>query len=436
MSSSPVSRAISRELTWVALSLSVFLLFAWLTGFWVSTLFSYVIFYLIRQVWCLYRFEAWMREVPYATPPQSGFWQELCFSVSHKQRMLEKRADLQNNKSEQFHAASMALPIAIISLTKNHKIEWFNNAAQSLLSIQRSDTGRKLETLVRQPEFIQYLKQEIPEKPLFLEGFMGQSRTYRCEIFDYHHGHRLLMLEDVHELYNLAQIRKDFVANASHELRTPLTVVNGYLEMMIDMTEQVPEFWEKPLGQMHHQSLRMQAIIEDLLTLSRIESDTLMSSSQVIKVDEMLNNIEVDFRYLYDEEYEIFFSIENGLALKGVEEPLKSVFTNLISNAFRYTPKGGRVSVRWYSDASGAHFEVEDTGIGVPNEFLSRLTERFYRVDTARSRENGGTGLGLAIVKHVLDKHESELKIQSQVGKGSIFRCDFQVAKTMVSETS
>ncbi|VAW48221.1 Phosphate regulon sensor protein PhoR (SphS), partial [hydrothermal vent metagenome] len=218
-----------------------------------------------------------------------------------------------------------------------------------------------------------------------------------------------------------------FVANASHELRTPLTVVNGYLEMMIDMTDQVPKMWEKPLGQMHHQSLRMQAIIEDLLTLSRIESDTLMNNTKVIQVDEVLKNIEIDIRYLYDEEYDIHFSIEKGLSLKGVEEPLKSVFTNLISNAFCYTPKGGRVSIRWYSNASGAHFEVEDTGIGVPNELLSRLTERFYRVDTARSRESGGTGLGLAIVKHVLDKHESELKIQSQVGKGSIFSCDFYI---------
>lgn len=425
VSRSSVSKAISRELIWVAISLGIFLFFAWLTGFWVFTLFAYIFFYFIRQIWSFYQFEACLREVPHVESPQTGIWQELYSLVSHKQRALKKRADLQNNKSEQFHAASMALPIAIVSLTKNHKIEWFNNAAQTLLSIKPSDTGRKLETLVRQPEFIQYLKQKEFEKPLFLEAFMGQTRTYSCEIFDYHHGHRLLMLEDVHELYNLAKIRKDFVANASHELRTPLTVVNGYLEMMIDVNDQIPTFWEKPLGQMHHQSLRMQAIIEDLLTLSKIESDTLVNAIKIVKVDEVLKNIEVDIRYLYSEDYDIHFLIEEGLTLKGVEEPLKSVFTNLISNAFRYTPKGGKVSVRWYSDASGLHFEVEDTGIGISKEHLSRLTERFYRVDTARSRESGGTGLGLAIVKHVLEKHDSELKIQSQIGKGSIFSCDF-----------
>lgn len=420
-----VSSAISRELIWVALSLGTFLFFAWLTGFWVFTLFAYIFFYLSRQIWNFYQFEACLREVPHADPPKTGLWQELYALVFYKQRALKKRADLQNHKSEQFHAASMALPIAIVSLSKNHKIEWFNHAAQTLLSIKSSDTGRKLETLVRQPEFIQYLKQKEFEKPLFLESFMGQTRTYRCEVFDYYHGHRLLMLEDVHELYNLAKIRKDFVANASHELRTPLTVVNGYLEMMIEVSDQVPAFWEKPLGQMHHQSLRMQAIIEDLLRLSKIESDTLVNKVKEVKVDEILKNIEVDIRYLYSEDYDIHFSIEEGLVLKGVEEPLKSVFTNLISNAFCYTPRGGRVTIRWYSDDLGLHFEVEDTGIGISKEHLSRLTERFYRVDTARSRESGGTGLGLAIVKHVLEKHDSELKIQSQIGKGSIFSCDF-----------
>ncbi len=431
-----VPKSVARELTWIVVSLGPLVSFAWLTGFWIEVLLSYLVLYLSRHLWSVYQFEAWFRAPELNSPPHSGFWQDVCTLVSSKQRSLEKRADLQNHRSEQFHAASMALPIAIVSLTKQHKIEWFNHAAESLLSIKPHDTGRKLETLVRQPEFIQYLKQKAFEQPLFLEGFMGQSRTYRCEIFDYYHGHRLLILEDVHELYNLAKIRKDFVANASHELRTPLTVVNGYLEMMIDMTDQVPEFWQKPLDQMHHQSLRMQAIIEDLLMLSKIESDTLVTAAKEVKVGELLKHIEVDIRYLYSEDYDIFFSIEEGLCIRAVEEPLKSVLTNLISNAFRYTPKGGKVSVRWYSDELGAHFEVEDTGIGISKEHLSRLTERFYRVDTARSRESGGTGLGLAIVKHVLEKHDAELHIESQVGKGSVFRCDFSLEKTCEMKAS
>ena len=387
---------------------------------------AYIIFYIGRHLWSVSQFEKWVKGgTKQAYPPRSGSWSELSHIVSIRQRALEKRADLQNYKSEQFHAASMALPIAILSLTEDNKIEWFNKTAQNLLSVKQSDAGRKIEALVRKPDFIQYLKLGHYDKPLFVEFFTGHARVFRCDIFDYHEGHRLLLLEDVNELYQLAQIRRDFIANASHELRTPLTVLNGYLEMMIDMPDQIPTIWSKPLDQMHHQSVRMQAIIEDLLTLSKIESDTLMSETEQVKVDEILESIEIDTRYLYGEEYEINFSIEKNLYLLGVAESLKSVFTNLISNAFRYTLKGGTVNVRWYSDSNGAHFEVEDTGIGVAKEHISRLTERFYRTDTARSRETGGTGLGLAIVKHVLEKHDSRLKVSSQVAKGSVFGCEF-----------
>lgn len=421
-----ISKAVSRELTWIVGSFWIFLFIAWLTGLWIEVLIAYIIFYICRHLWSISQFEKWIKGgTQQAYPPSSGSWAELSHIVSNRQRALEKHADLQNYKSEQFHAASMALPIAIVSLTQDNEIEWFNRTAQDLLSVKQSDAGRKIEGLVRKPEFVQYLKQERYDKPLFIEFFMGHSRVYRCDIFDYHEGHRLLLLEDVNELYKLAQIRRDFIANASHELRTPLTVLNGYLEMMIDMPDQIPAIWSKPLDQMHQQSVRMQAIIEDLLTLSKIESDTLMNKTEEVKVDEILESMETDIRYLYGKDYEINFSIEKGLYLQGVEEPLKSVFTNLISNAFRYTLKGGAVNVRWYSDASGAHFNVEDTGIGIAKEHISRLTERFYRIDTARSRDTGGTGLGLAIVKHVLEKHDSELHVSSQIAKGSVFGCDF-----------
>ena len=422
-----ISSGVSRELTWIVGSFWVFLFIAWLTGLWAELLIAYVVFYIGRHLWSLSRFEKWMNGgTKEAFPPSSGFWAEVSHLVSKKQLALEKHADLQNYKSEQFHAASMALPIAILSLTQDNKIEWFNHSAQNLLSVKQGDAGRKIEALVRKPEFIHYLKAKEFDKPLFIEFFMGQPRVYRCDILDYHEGHRLLLLEDVNELYRLAQIRRDFIANASHELRTPLTVLNGYLETMIDMPDQVPPIWIKPLEQMHHQSLRMQAIIDDLLGLSKVESDTLMNKVKTVEVDLILKNIETDIRYLYGDDYDVQFEIEEGLYLRGVEEPLKSVFTNLISNAFRYTLKGGSVKVRWYSNASGAHFEVQDTGIGIAKEHLSRITERFYRIDTARSRDTGGTGLGLAIVKHVLEKHDSELNVRSQVAKGSVFGCDFK----------
>ncbi|GKT12444.1 MAG: two-component system, OmpR family, phosphate regulon sensor histidine kinase PhoR [Thiomicrorhabdus sp.] len=422
----PISKAISRELTWVVGSFWIFLCIAWVTGLWTGVLIAYILFYIGRHIWSVSQFEKWIKGgTQQAYPPSSGSWAELSHLVSIRQRVLEKHADLQNYKSGQFHAASMALPIAIVSLTQDNKIEWFNHSAQKLLSIKQGDAGRKIEALVRKPDFIQYLKAEVFDKPIFTSFFIGHSRIYRCDILDYHQGHRLLLLEDVNELYMLAQIRRDFIANASHELRTPLTVLNGYLEMMIDMPDQVPVIWKKPLDQMFHQSIRMKAIVEDLLALSRIESDTLMNKTKEVKVDEVLESIEIDIRHLYATDYDIHFAIEKGLHLNGVEESLKSVFTNLISNAFHYTLKGGSVCVFWYSDSSGAHFKVEDTGIGIAKEHISRLTERFYRIDTARSRDTGGTGLGLAIVKHVLEKHDAELMVTSQVAKGSVFSCNF-----------
>ncbi len=425
-----MSKGLSKELAWLTGFFWVILIVGGLTGLWLQMLFLFLVYYFIRQLWNIRKFEKWMQgndEFNKLSAPSSGFWGELTYLVAKKQKNTEKYASIQNYHSERFRAASMALPISIISLSKQHQIEWFNLSAENLLSISNSDIGRKIETLVRTPDFVQYLKNLDFSKPLILESLVGQNRAFRCQVFDYYEGHRLLLLEDIHELYHLAQIRKDFVANASHELRTPLTVLSGYLEVMIDTPGAHQEQWSKPLMQMHQQANRMQRIVEDLLVLSAIESETLMKKVKIVAVDKILKNTQTDIEHLYAKTYQISFEIEEGLTIKGVEEPLKSVFSNLISNAFHYTPEGGKILVRWYSSSTGAHFEVADSGIGISTEHISRLTERFYRVDTARSRSTGGTGLGLAIVKHVLDKHDSVLKIDSQVGKGSVFGCDFSI---------
>ncbi len=424
-----VSRGLYRELTWIVSFFWVILIVGGLTGFWMEMLVSFLIYYLIRNLWNLRKFEKWMETGAQSSfSSSSSFWSDISYLVVKKQKNLEKHASIQSYRSERFQAASMALPISIVSLNEQHQIEWFNLSAKNLLSIRQGDIGRKIESLVRHPEFVQYLKELDLNKPLIIESLMGHNRAYRCQVLDYYEGHRLLILEDIHELYHLAQIRKDFVANASHELRTPLTVLNGYLEMMIDTPGSHLEQWLKPLEQMYQQSARMQSIVEDLLVLSAIESETLMKKVKTVRVDEILENTQIDIENLYSKKYQISFEIEKGLVIQGVEGPLKSVFSNLISNAFRYTSEGGKIKIRWYSDKDGAHFEVEDSGIGISSEHLSRLTERFYRIDTARSRDTGGTGLGLAIVKHVLDKHNSVLKIDSQIGKGSVFGCDFLIA--------
>lgn len=428
-----MSNGISRELTWIITSLWLTLFLAWLTGWWIEVLVGYIFFYVFRQLYSIYRFEQWMKgstEVTY--PPSSGLWGELSYLVSRKQRSLEKHADLQFYKSEQFQAASMTVPDAILSLNEYHQIEWFNSSAKKLFKLKHSDTRRKIETLFRHPDFIHYLKSGDYEKSLTLTSLNSIPRAFSIRLFPYYKKHTLLIVKDIHELYNLAQIRRDFIANASHELRTPLTVLNGYVEVMMD-SQEPDSMWVKPLEQMHNQSDRMQSIINDLLTLSSMESETITGKEKTLDVAKILNNMEQDAAQM-SQAHQFHFDIDPTTALSGYDDPIKSVLTNLVSNAVRYTPDGGDISVRWFRDSKGAHFEVTDTGIGIAQEHISRLTERFYRVDMARSRDTGGTGLGLAIVKHILERHQARLVIKSQLGKGSTFRCDFPEDRLILLE--
>ena len=421
-----LSSGVKRELTWIITSAWVVLFIAWLTNAWIICFVLYVLAYMGRQLWSMRKFEKWMSGGSQATfPPASGFWSELSYLVSKKQRALEKHADLHLYKSEQFKAASMQIPDAIVSMNYENYIEWFNTPSKSILGLHRQDIGRKVEGIIRQPEFLDYLKRADYQDSLVLNALQGKQRTFDVKIIPYFENHKLLVVRDITELYQLAQIRRDFIANASHELRTPLTVLKGYLELMQDVPGEHQVLWKTPLEHMENQSNRMQAIIEDLLTLSSMEADSITAEASLVDVPEILKNISVEAKQLGSDQHHIEFDITPGLKLQGYTEPLKSVFMNLVANAVRYSPEGGHITVRWYLDKEGAHYEVKDKGLGIAAEHIPRLTERFYRVDTDRSRVTGGTGLGLAIVKHVLEHHGATLNVESVIGKGSVFRCDF-----------
>lgn len=423
-----LSNGIKRELTWIITSAWVLLFFAWVTDFWLISLFIFIVFYISRQLWSIRKFEKWMDgRLQNTYPPVSGFWSELTYLVSKKQRALEKHVDLNLYKSEQFKAASMLIPDAIVSLDQYNNIEWFNTVSKTLLGIRKQDKGSKIESVVRQSEFVQYLKAGDFSKSLTVNSSYRPARTYEMQIIHYFENHKLLVVRDITELYQLAQIRRDFIANASHELRTPLTVLRGYLEVMIDTPGEHQENWRLPLEHMETQSHRMQTIIEDLLTLSTIEAESITAEKKMVDVPKKLQQLEIDAQQLGGENHHFTFEIDESLKIKGYAEPLKSVFMNLLSNAVRYSPDGGEITVRWYKEKQYVVFEVQDKGLGIAQEHIPRLTERFYRVDKDRSRVTGGTGLGLAIVKHVLEKHEARLSIESVLGKGSVFRCEFPI---------
>lgn len=417
-----LSAGVKRELTWIIAFIWAVLFIGWLIECWIGPSIFFMVIYIARQLWSTHKFEKWIQgEENVIHPPVSGFWSEVSYQVSKKQRALEKHADLYLYKSEQFKAASMLLPSAIVSLDKDNHIEWFNEPSKKILGLRRMDIGRRVEGILRQPEFLSFLANERYDNSITLT--LKQGRTYEIRLIQYFEDHKLLIAQDITQIYQLAQVRRDFVANASHELRTPLTVLHGYLELMQEMRDN--PLWEKPLEQMHNQTIRMRSIIEDLLTLSSMEADAITASAECVWVPELLDKLQLEVERLSENRHQFVFEIDPNLAIEGYQEPLKSLFMNLLSNAVRYSPDGGTITAKWYRTDSGATFCVSDQGIGISAEHIPRLTERFYRVDKARSRVIGGTGLGLAIVKHVLEKHDSRLEVNSVYGHGSTFSCTF-----------
>jgi two-component system phosphate regulon sensor histidine kinase PhoR len=251
----------------------------------------------------------------------------------------------------------------------------------------------------------------------------------KIHVIPYADKQNLLLARDITQLHRLEQIRRHFVANASHELRTPLTVISGFVETMRDAKEDCLQHWQRPLLLIAQQTTQMCSIVDDLLLLSRLEAEPFINRVESVQVADMLQSICEEARILSGEQnHQITLEVADNLVIYGKSDELRSVFSNLLSNAVRYTPMNGSITVRWYKDDQGIHCQVSDTGEGIAPEHLPRLTERFYRVDVARSRNQGGTGLGLAIVKHVLIRHKGSLRIESVVGQGSSFYCDFPVS--------
>ncbi len=325
----------------------------------------------------------------------------------------------------------MALPDALVALDPDQRIRWFNTAAGTMLRLDHpADIGRSISATINAPELTEWIAAGATDP---LPDFMapGDSSVRLCMRFIPYAGeHVLLLARDVSQLQRLEKMRRDFVANVSHELRTPLTVVHGYLDLI--EPEQIPEY-ESIIRELRNQSRRMTQIVEDLLTLSKLDSEETLPRSRVA-IGALVSNLKRDAEGLSCGRHRISVSIEGEHDLEGSPRDLYSAFSNLVSNAVRYTPVGGIIRIIWSSDEQGGRLRVIDSGHGIAAEHIPRLTERFYRVSTSRSRETGGTGLGLSIVKHVLQLHDAHLDIQSETGKGSAFTCIFAADRLLPAE--
>ncbi|MBI2381522.1 MAG: phosphate regulon sensor histidine kinase PhoR [Gammaproteobacteria bacterium] len=387
--------------------------------------------YLSWHVWHLYRFHHWLAlDGRGAMPDGMSIWHELYYQVYRLNKRHRRSRRRLLDGLQQFRVATAAMPEAAIVLSAEGEIIWVNRSAETLVGITRNDVKNRITNLLRFPPFVDYVLGGVYERAVELPSPLDNGRSLSAQITTYGDNQRLLIVRDITLLTQLEQVRRDFVANVSHELRTPLTVISGYLETLSGMDDVALNRYRRPFEQMQQQAGRMRSIIDDLLFLSKVESPRGTRGSELVPVAKLLNVLVAEAQSLSgDQRHEILLTQAEATALFGSEHELRSAFSNLVFNAVRYTPPGGRIELSWKIDQRGGHFSVRDTGVGIAAEHIPRLTERFYRVDASRSRDEGGTGLGLAIVKHVVERHLGTLEITSVLGKGSCFTCHFPLSK-------
>ena len=365
----------------------------------------------------------------------SGFgpaWSEIFFRLQRIITGLRKDIEQIERQHKRFIEAFQASPNGIVMLDDQDQIEWCNAIAEQFLGLQfKRDALQRIHYIVRKPEFVQYMMSRQYEEPVVLEKMgSASSLILRLQVFPFSENRRLILIQDITDLSKAEAMRRDFVANVSHEMRTPLTVMMGFLET-VQTLELPPEQKAQYLEMMMDQGKRMKNLVEDLLTLANLEVNTQPAPMNSISMSYLMSLIKNDAYALSQGKHSLNFDLKTPCNLLGEEREVLSAFSNLVSNAIRYTPNVGSVSATWSVNAAGeGEFSVTDTGPGISPEHIPRLTERFYRIDRSRSRETGGTGLGLAIVKHVANRHQANLVIESTPGRGSTFTLRFPPART------
>jgi two-component system, OmpR family, phosphate regulon sensor histidine kinase PhoR len=368
------------------------------------------------------RLAAWLERPTLETVPDGiGAWSEVFARIYRTRRATEQNERRLQENEERFRRTISALPEGLVLVDAALQIEWCNPVAERDFGIRlANDAGLRLTNLVREPEFIDFMTSGRFVAPLVFRPQAGTARALEVRVIEFEPARSIVISRDITERERLDAVRRDFVANVSHELRTPLTVVNGFLEMLVDGAPASEELRQRHLLLMQEQTARMHRLVEDLLMLSRLESEQTPVAEERVDVARLLHDLGDEARLLSRGRHLV--AVESPAAhVRGSRDELHSAIGNLVSNAVRYTPEGGRILLRFVLDDDGGRIEVSDTGIGIPAEHLPRLTERFYRVDKSRSRETGGTGLGLAIVKHVLMRHGGALEVSSVPGEGSTF---------------
>jgi two-component system, OmpR family, phosphate regulon sensor histidine kinase PhoR len=387
---------------------------------------------LLHHIYHVTALHRWLKDPRLETLPEGRLeWEEIFAAIA---RMIRRRSHIESRLSaalERFQQAGAALPEGVIILDENDAITWCNPRAEQYfgLSNQR-DRGQQITYLVRNPQFVEYLETRNFREPLLVRAKReDQELSLSVQLVPYGASEKLLLSRDITRWERMETTRRDFVANVSHELRTPLTVLSGFLETLTDSSEPEPEMLGRSLQLMAEQTARMHRLVEDLLTLSRLESAQSPLREEFVDIPALIGKLCGEAEAVSAGRHDFTLRIDYAGGLRGNVEELRSAFSNLIGNAVRYTPERKAIQVAWMLRGAEPVFQVRDEGIGIEAHHVPRLTERFYRVDRGRSRASGGTGLGLAIVKHVLSRHQAHLEVISTPGEGSTFSVVFPAAR-------
>jgi len=414
-----MNKSMQQELFLLAISILAALILGAMFGHITFTLLIVVSAYLAWSLYNTGRLVKWLNKPSKNVPESSGIWDDI-FRQTYQQYQRQRKARRKlTSMLTRFQESTRALPYSTIVLNKFDEIEWFNPAARTLFNLHsKHDVGQNIINLIRHPKFADYLRNRKFNKPLEID-MAGRNLVFN--ITPYGSGQNLVITRDTTQSKQIDTMRRDFIANASHELRTPITVIVGFLEIL---QENAPKELMQPIDSIQRQTDRMQRLLVELLELAKLESETSIENPERINLRPLLEDLYTDALSMDNERHEISLQAED-VWIEGSSDEICIAINNLITNAIRYTPDGKTISIRLEHSNKDACITLKDEGIGIEAEHIPRLTERFYRVDPGRSREQGGTGLGLAIVKHVLERHNGTLSINSRPGLGSTFSCCF-----------
>lgn len=425
-----------RALTFPAVLLLTSLLLWFVAGDLLIAILFFSISLLVRLIYHLrelFLLENWLADSENRPLPDgTGLWEEAFSRLNRLMRQMREERMRHSAALQHLEQATSALPEGVVILDETDHIEWCNPLAEQHFGLDGvRDIGQQITYLARQPEFVQYLSMHNFTEPLVLRGARKDGLTLSIKLVPYSNNKKLLISRDITRMERIETIRRDFVANVSHELRTPLTVVNGFVETLHDMPNLENDVARRALELMGGQTQRMERLVNDLLTLSKLDNTLNALQEENVDMVALLRALYQEGQALSGKRHTTKLELECDCGVLGNAEELRSAFGNLISNAVRYTPQGGEIVLCWQERNGRPSFSVRDSGVGIAPEHLPRLTERFYRVDRSRSRETGGTGLGLAIVKHVVNRHQAQLEIVSEEGKGSTFSITFPAKRCL-----